>query len=416
MVGPGEADVSDEARERRVMLVDDDGVCLAMLARGLRKRGYAVATFNDPLVAMERLERERPAAVVTDIRMPGMSGLEVVREVRERLGEDAPPVVVVSAEGDEAILTEAFRLGAVDYLVKPVSDVELGVKLQRALERAGPRSEVAAIPRRLGSWTLEECVGRGGCACVFRAGRDGDPEPRALKVVWPHLVASTETMLRFRREIDTLAALEHPGLVRFVESGREKDLYYYVMEYVPGGTLRDRMRAQGAGRPGEVLALLGALAAPLGYLHERGLVHRDVKPSNVFFRAGAPVLGDFGLIRRLVDHGVTLEHEFIGTPLYLAPEVFRSRSFDQSVDLYGLGVCALEWLLGEPPLRDVEPLHLVGHLLAEGIPAPADLLPDLPAPLAALLARLVARDRAARLGSAAELATEVARVQAELEG
>src|SRR5690606_31035218 len=101
-------------------------------------------------------------------------------------------------------------------------------------------------------------------------------------------------------------------------------------------------------------------------------------------------------------------------PLYLAPEVFRSRSFDHTVDLYGLGVCALEWLLGEPPLRDVEPLQLVGHLLAEGIPAPAALLPDLPAPLAALLARLVAKDPAARLGSAAELAGEVARVRAEL--
>ncbi len=389
------------------MLVDDDGVCLAMLARALRRRGFDVSTYNDPLRAMEHLEDVRPAAVVTDVRMPGMTGLDVVREVRGRLGEQAPPILVVSADGDEAILTEAFRLGAADYLVKPVSDVELGVKLQRALDRPVSPASGAAFPRRIGRWTLEENVGRGGCACVFRARQPDDSRPYALKVVWPHLTGTTETMLRFRREIDTLSDLDHPGLVRFVESGREGDLYYYVMEFVAGGTLRERIRDEGRGAPRDALDLLGALAPPLAYIHRRGLVHRDVKPGNVFFRGEAHVLGDFGLIRRLVDHGITLEEEFIGTPLYLAPEVFRSRSFDHTVDLYGLGVCALEWLLGEPPLADVESMHLIGRLVTDGLPDPRDLLPEAPAPVTDLLARLIAADPSARVPSAEALVEEV---------
>ena len=400
------------------MVVDDDGVCLAMLSRGLRKRGYEVAAFGDPLEALDNLQGAPLAAVVTDIRMPRMSGLEVVREVRARLGDSAPPILVVSSEGDEFTLAEAFRLGAADYLIKPVSAVELGVKLERALRALGQNGAAAKLsfPRVMGPWHLEECVGRGGTACVFRAVRGDDPTPRALKVVWPHLVQRAEVMLRFRREIDTLAQLSHPGLVGFVESGRAGEaLFFYVMDFVGGQTLRDRIRERGPGTAGEALDLIERTAPALSYLHDNDLVHRDVKPSNLFLLDDRVVLGDFGLVRTLLDRGVTLEDEFIGTPLYLAPEVFRSSDFDHTVDLYALGVCALELLLGAPPVDEPDPMRLIGRLLDRGLPSPEETLSGaVPPCVRRLVGRMIAPVRAERFPDAESVLAAVASARDEL--
>ena len=396
------------------MLVDDDGVCLAAVAKGLKRRGFEVCSYGDPRDAMRRLELDQPAAVITDMRMPHMTGLEVVQEVKARLGSSAPPVLVVSVDDDERLLEEAFRLGATDYLLKPVNEVELGVKLEKALRPTG-QSKLAqsVVPERIGPWRLIDCIGRGGTSCVFTAAREGEEQLCAVKVVWPHLTRSTETLLRFRREIDVLAGLSHPHLVRFIESGREGEFFYYVMDWLPGGTLRARIRRQGVRPWREALRVLDELAAPLGYLHERGLVHRDVKPGNIFFdRDDRAVLGDFGLARRMADRGITLSEEFIGTPLYLAPEVFGSADFDQTVDFYALGVCALEMLLGRPPLDEADSVRVIGRIIDEGLPGPRELVPDAPGPVLSLIERLVSRAPERRPRTADELRDAVGAARA----
>ncbi len=386
---------------RRVVLVDDDGVCLAMLSSRLRKRGFDVCAYGDPREAMRQLPIDLPAAVITDLKMPHMSGLDVVQEVRHQLGASAPPVLVVSATDEEAMLEEAFRLGATDYLLKPVNEAELGAKLERAL-RPRKVAQFTPIPDRVGAWQLLQCIGRGGTACVFTAVRDDDPTVRALKVVWPHLIGNTARLLRFRREIDTLCGLAHPRLVRFVESGRHEDSFYYVMDYLPGGSVRQRVKREGPQAPGAALQLIEQVGDALGHLHRHGLVHRDVKPGNIYYDdRGDMVLGDFGLARRLSDRGITLSREFIGTPLYLAPEVFRSPDFDESVDLYALGVSAFELLLGRAPMTEDDSMTLIGRILDGDFPRPADALPGTPAPILRLLDRLLAPAEA-RARSAAE--------------
>jgi eukaryotic-like serine/threonine-protein kinase len=149
---------------------------------------------------------------------------------------------------------------------------------------------------------------------------------------------------------------------------------------------------------------LEQVAEPLGFLHEHGLVHRDVKPGNIYYDAdGDMVLGDFGLARRLSDRGITLSREFIGTPLYLAPEVFRSPEFDQSVDFYSLGVSAFEMLLGHPPLAENDSMTLIGRIMDGGLPRPRDEVPGLPEPLARILDRLLASAAEDRVRTAAEV-------------
>jgi serine/threonine protein kinase len=241
--------------------------------------------------------------------------------------------------------------------------------------------------------------------------RDDDPTVRALKVVWPHLVGNTETLLRFRREIDTLCGLEHPRLVRFVESGRHDDSFYYVMEHLPGGSVRQRIKREGPQPPERALQLVEQVGDALGHVHGHGLVHRDVKPGNIYYDAqGDMVLGDFGLARRLTDRGITLAREFIGTPLYLAPEVFRSPDFDESVDLYALGVSAFELLLGRAPMAEDDSMTLIGRILDGEFPRPADVLPDAPSPVLRLLERLLApADERARTAAEAVSLARAAR-------
>ena len=306
----------------------------------------------------------------------------------------------------------SFRLGACDYLLKPVNEAELGVKLVRALKVGSrgeaPRQAAPTIPEKIGPWVLVDCIGRGGTACVFTATRPPSDAQYALKLIWPHLTENTETLLRFRREIDTLSTLLHPGLVRFIESGRHEEFFYYAMSYLPGGTLRARIRRRGPHAPAETLQIVRGIAEPLGYLHDRGLVHRDVKPGNVFFdQDDHVVLGDFGLAKRLLDKGITLSEEFVGTPLYLAPEVFRSDRFDQTVDFYAMGVCAYEMLLGRAVIDEPDSMRLIGRIMNEGLPPPATQLSpektDTPAELVGLIARLIDPDPTQRPQNAQEV-------------
>jgi serine/threonine protein kinase len=404
--------------QRRVAIVDDDRVVLAALAKSLTKRGYDVRSYDDPRVAVEALAGDQPLAVITDMQMPYLNGLQVVHEVRKRLGESAPPVIVVSSKDDEATLEEAFKAGAVDYLIKPVNESELAAKLEKAIRHLGAPNNIrppSAIPKRIGAYDLIEPIGRGGTAAVFKAKRPGDDNFYALKVVWPHLTVNPEALLRFRREIDVLSELHHPRLVGFVEAGRHDGCFYYVMNHLTGGTLRDRIERNGPGKPEDALDLIASLAEPLGYLHGRGLVHRDLKPGNIFYDGeGHAVLGDFGLAKHEDDHGITLSEEFIGTPLYLAPEVFESDKFDARVDLYALGVCALELLLGRPPLDERDPVRLIARIVNEGFPPVTEVCPGLPPALEGLLEHLLARDPGTRTRSAAELLDEAASVDAAL--
>lgn len=406
--------------QRRVAVIDDDRVVLSFIARTLTKRGYDVRSYDDPRVAVEALAGDQPLAVITDMQMPGLSGMQVVAEVKKRLGESAPPVIVVSSVDDQATLEEAFKQGAVDYLIKPVNESELAAKLEKAIRHLGGHSNIrppSSIPKKIGAYELLEPIGRGGTAAVFKAQKAGDTSGNvyALKVVWPHLTVNPEALLRFRREIDVLSELDHPRLVGFVEAGRHDGCFYYVMQHLTGGTLRDRIERNGPGTPEDALDMVTSLAEPLGYLHNRGLVHRDLKPGNIFFDGeGHYILGDFGLAKREDDHGITLSEEFIGTPLYLAPEVFESDKFDHRVDLYALGVCALELLLGHPPLDERDPVRLIAKIVNEGMPPVAELCPGLPIELENLLAHLLAREPGMRTASAKALIEEAHEVDSAL--
>jgi hypothetical protein len=227
----------------------------------------------------------------------------------------------------------------------------------------------------------------------------------ALKVMAPALAADRNFGERFLREARTVAQLTHPNILAVYDIGNAGHSYYLTMEHVPGGDLKQKLR-QGALTPDRALEVLRQVAAALGYAHEKGFVHRDVKPENILFREdGTSVLADFG-IAKAVGSGTKMTGTgmSIGTPHYMSPEQAQGRAdVDGRSDLYSLGVVLYEMLTGQVPY-DAE--NTVGIAMMH-VQAPMPTLPRECAGLQGLLDRLLAKDPVERYGNAAELVSAI---------
>jgi serine/threonine protein kinase/CheY-like chemotaxis protein len=354
----------------RVVLVDDDRVALAVLGRSLRNRGVRLRTFQDPESALESLCRDHPHAAIVDMQMPGITGMELIQRLRRRLNGLPFPILVLSSVEEEDVLREAFRLGVVDYLVKPVTEAELLVKLQKAIKTKERGRE--AIPRELSGFELLEELRRSEVGVVFRVADTWDRYPdvvKALKVIRPELVGDTEPLLRLRREIDILSACEHPNLVHVREAGLEGRLLFYVADEIPADTLGHQLRERGRFDRREVRELLRELASALEYLHQYGVVMGDLSPESVGIDSrGRALLCELGSGRRM-DGVLRMDESPLPRTRYTAPELFRDKpQLDYPVDLYALGVIALECWSGRPALRSRSTGLIEVDRLSEGLP------------------------------------------------
>ncbi|HEY5938080.1 MAG TPA: serine/threonine-protein kinase [Kofleriaceae bacterium] len=198
-------------------------------------------------------------------------------------------------------------------------------------------------------------IGEGGFGQVWRAQREADDLPVAVKVLHLELVRSVDAMTRFQRELDAIERLRHPNVVGGLGHGTLPDgRPYLILEYVEGPSLREVIHERGALPPLEVLGILEALCNALGLAHQSGLVHRDVKASNVILAKTGdvlrPVLLDFGLVKLLDQEGpgLTSSRSMLGTPAAMAPEQMRGQAVDQRTDVYALGLLAYHMLTGQP--------------------------------------------------------------------
>jgi serine/threonine-protein kinase len=225
----------------------------------------------------------------------------------------------------------------------------------------------------------------------------------ALKMVRTGQLASAEEIRRFREEASTVAGLQHPGIVAVHEVGELDGQHFFAMEWVEGRPF-DRVLSDGPLPPEEAARLLAEVAGIVEYAHGRGVLHRDLKPSNILIDgAGRPRLLDFGLARSVSSAGdPTLTGTVMGSPSYMSPEQALGRHKEVGVrsDVYALGAILYEALTGRPPFR-AESSHAVLRMVTDVEPADVRLAnPDMPAWLAGIIARLLAKDPAARYPSA----------------
>jgi tetratricopeptide (TPR) repeat protein/tRNA A-37 threonylcarbamoyl transferase component Bud32 len=260
-----------------------------------------------------------------------------------------------------------------------------------------------------GRYALERELGQGGMATVYFARDLKHKRPVALKVLHPHLSAMLGAG-RFRGEIETVANLNHPHILALHDSGEADGLLYYVMPFVTGGSLRDRIRREGPLVAGDALKILREVADALDYAHRRGTIHRDVKPENVLLdEGGHALIADFGIARAVqqITAGVgpevrTQTGAIVGTPAYMSPEqIAGERAVDGRTDMYSLACVAFELLSGEPPFRG-QSAPALAQRLTQPPPPITSRRAELPSRVDAVFARALTLVPGERFGTVSE--------------
>jgi serine/threonine-protein kinase len=261
-----------------------------------------------------------------------------------------------------------------------------------------------------GKYRVTELMGRGGMAEVYQAYHPDLQRHVAIKVIYPHLAADEGFGARFRREAQLVASLRHPHIVQLYDFDLRDDLPFMVMEYLPGGTLKERLterRARGERySPGEVAWFLTPIADALDYAHQKEAVHRDIKPANLLFTArGEPVLTDFGIAKILSETlAFSATGGILGTPAYMSPEQATGDTIDARSDLYSLGVVLYEMLAGQVPFRGDSPTAVMMKHLSEPPPPPRAHNANIPEAVEAVVLRALAKKPGERFPTAGALA------------
>lgn len=262
-------------------------------------------------------------------------------------------------------------------------------------------------------YEIERRIGRGGMADVFLARDLLLDRPVAVKVLFPEFATDPAFVERFRREAQAAANLTHPNIVAVYDWGRAGGTYFMAMEYVAGRTLADLLRANGA-LTAQQAAMIGLeVAAALASAHHNGVVHRDIKPANILLGQGGQVkVADFGIARALgasVEANLTQAGAVMGTATYFSPEQAQGGQPDPRSDLYSLGVVLYEMVAGRPPFAADSPVGVAYKQVHEAPRPLRELAPDVARPFEAIVARLLAKQPAARYPNAEALRDDLRR-------
>lgn len=265
-------------------------------------------------------------------------------------------------------------------------------------------------------YQIKKKLGEGGMAVVYQAFDTYLERDVAIKILKGEKVetGSVEQMIkRFEREVKTLAKLTHPNIVHIHDYGRYQKKPYLIMEYLPGGTLEDRIKQERI--PFQQAAeILIPVAEALSYAHQRGILHRDVKPANIIFSDdGKPLLSDFGIAKILgtntIDESagnLTQTGMGLGTPEYMAPEQWHGK-FSPQTDIYAIGVVFYEMITGRKPFIAETPAAFLIQQMMEDPPHPAEFVDDLPSAVSNFLFHSLEKEQEDRFGSMEEVVKEL---------
>ena len=283
---------------------------------------------------------------------------------------------------------------------------------QRSVPASGRGGSLVTLD---GRYHVLERIAAGGMGEVFRAHDAVLAREVAIKVLHRSLAADPGFVDRFRREARAAATLNHPNIVAVYDWGAVDGIYYMVMEFVHGRSVREILNANGRMAPAQAADVLSQTLAALAHAHAKGIVHRDLKPENILITAdGVVKLTDLGLARALADARSTRAGAVTGTVQYLAPEQIRGEPADPRSDLYSLGIVAYELLTGQLPYTGETPMAIAYKHLSNRVPAPSSIAPEVPTELDGFVASATDPDRELRPESANEMRRDLAALTPEL--
>jgi eukaryotic-like serine/threonine-protein kinase len=397
----------------RVLIIDDDADLRGLLGRYIKQR-WQDATVDE----WDPLEREFPGdevtlgdyqALILDYMLGRGDGLEWLAKLKQR--PDCPRVLFLTGAGNESIAVRAMKAGADDYQRKQELTRE---KLIASLhELTAPEVEKTVSPElasrmeghslgakiRIPGIKVLRLIGEGGMARVYLASRESDDEPLVVKILRREVLANRSALERFMEEYSLVERIQSRHVARIYGHGNAEDHAYLVMEFFEGGDLNKRLDGKGL-EAAEALRIFRELMFALGEIHEKGILHRDLKPQNLMFREdGTLAILDFGIAKHIDAIDRTKQGEVLGTPRYMSPEQVQGRALDLRTDIYSAGVLLYQMLTGRHLFDGDTAVEVALHHVNTPPPAlPADL-----ERYQRLLDKLLEKDRDARFRNADEV-------------
>jgi len=277
---------------------------------------------------------------------------------------------------------------------------------------ASPPFEFGTTAPDLPGYEILGELGRGGMGVVYKARQIKLNRVVALKMILAGNYAAHADLIRFLAEAEAVAGLQHPNIVQLFETGQHGRLPYFTLEYIDGGTLSDKVREQPL-PPREAATLVEQVARGVQFAHDKGLVHRDLKPDNVLMTAdGTPKVADFGLAKRMeVQSGLTQTGAILGTPSYMAPEQAdrKNNEIGPLADVYALGAMLYRLVAGRPPFQAATPLDTLVQVVGDEPVAPSQLQPKTPRDLETICLKCLQKEPSKRYASAKALADDLSR-------
>lgn len=397
----------------RVLLIDDD-LAFRQLMAGM----LAFACPGADVEHYDPVAKGRPAAgfglaefdlVFLDYRLGEADGLEWLREFKSRPG--CPPTVIMTGQGNEAVAVRAIKLGAADYLAKQrISGEVIARVVQEAMDA---RREQASTTMRLDAQSAEENqaptelhidgyrvireIGEGAGSRVHLVVPEKGGEPIVAKVLLEDLILDQDTLARFLKEYQIAGRIKSPHVAKIFNYGFSDSSAYILMEYLPGGDVRDYFTTRMVDQ-GRILGIFRQVLMALGDIHAAGVVHRDLKPHNIMFRSdGSVALVDFGIAKIIGEPGMTQQGTLLGTPTYMSPEAIMGGVVSARSDLYSAGIMLYQMLAKTAPFQGSS----AQEILHQHLNTPVPPLPRTQDDFQPLVDVLLAKDPDARPASAA---------------
>ncbi len=397
----------------RVLIIDDDEDLRLLLTHHIREQ-WPDARIDDYDPMVKEFPGEEFAlnpydVIVLDYMLGRGDGLDWLQRLKQR--RDCPKILFLTGAGNEIIAVRAMKAGADDYQRKQELSRERLITSLRDLtadpiERTGSKEIAARMEsHQLGARIhipgikVLHLIGEGGAARVYLASRDGDDEPLVVKILRREITSDQVALARFMEEYSLVEHIQSPHVARIHNHGEAGGDAYLVMEFFEGGDLNKRL----AGRAlpaAEAVSLFRQLMFALGDIHEKGVLHRDLKPQNIMFRKdGTLAIVDFGIAKHIDAIDRTGHGEVLGTPRYMSPEQVQSRALDLRTDIYSAGVLLYQMLAGTHLFEGETAVEVALHHVNTQPP----LLPEALAQYQALLDKLLEKDRDARFRNADEV-------------
>jgi DNA-binding response OmpR family regulator len=380
---------------KKVLIVDDEEHIRTSIRDILLDEGYSLSLAADADQAMELIPQDIYDIVIMDIQMPGLDGMQALRRIREYCPQTG--IIMISGHGTIDNAVESMKLGALEFLQKPFTMQRLKDAVRNLADRPTP---VSSSPGGFfGRYEIVREIASGGTAIVWEAMQHPKNRKVALKVLHQHLAMEPNFIRRFQQEATIAASLCHPNIVTVYEHGTSNDRHFIAMEYIDGCSLETLILQRKKPQWHVISGIALSVCAALAYSHDRGVLHRDVKPGNILIaKSGIVKVTDFGFSRMLdgISVRLTQTNRVVGTPLFMAPETISGKQVSFSSDIFSLGIILYMLSCGRPPFAGATTPAVMQSIMECSYVKPRKVNRAIPKKLEKIIVKCLQKDTSAR--------------------